>query len=112
VAAEIAVAKAREVPTPDMSTIDLATVLTADDLPEWLQEVARRPASVSRERDIGSISSDAGDREIWTTDRVRPEVQMETSIRPWWAGDRMLAGLLIAIVLTILFVLVTTIRLG
>jgi hypothetical protein len=101
----------RSVPAPDTSTIDLTTILTADDLPVWLQDVALRPASPGSERDSPSNSGDV------TVETVRSHADSVSHMdanpvtQPWWTSDRIMAGLLIAVVLTILFVLITTIRL-
>jgi hypothetical protein len=95
--------------TPDHSSIDLAAILTAEDLPVWLQEIARR----------STVDQDGLDATTATPVSVTGSVSPETPAdpldvsdvvpQPWWASDRIMAGLLIAVALTILFVLITTI---
>ncbi|HYJ13492.1 MAG TPA: hypothetical protein VEW66_07870 [Thermomicrobiales bacterium] len=112
VAFDVPVLQARELPAPDVSTIDLATFLTADDLPVWLQDVARRPATGKDETGHSSDSPDL------SAGPARPDVESSLNAHvapgtsPWWTSDRIMAALLIAVVLTILFVLITTVRMN
>ena len=112
VALDVPVVHGRELPAPDVSTINLATILTADDLPVWLRDVARRPSNGNNEPDHSSHPPDL------SAGLARPDVESSLNAHvapgtsPWWTSDRIMAALLIAVVLTILFVLITTVRMN
>ena len=103
------VVRERSVPEPDTSPILLADIVTIDDLPDWLRAVANRP--------------DEADDVVLVPVEPEPDVDASpvtspvenTGVQgrehPWWASDRVMAGLLIAVIVTIFFVLITAARL-
>jgi hypothetical protein len=119
---------ARKIPAPDTSEIDPRTMLDLDDLPRWLQEVARRGAQPARlvQPKLPEVPSDAdappaGDMDVDVADVVEamppvpdtPGVEEPTvtplpvtsEVKPWWLSDRAVGALFIAIIITILYVL-------
>ena len=109
-AEKVTVVTPREIPAPDTSTIDLSVVLATDDLPDWLQQVARRPVSDANKAEEAILPAEAPQRSAPTLEGLVVSNDKELVPQPWWASDRVMAGLLIAVALTVLFVLVTTIR--
>lgn len=102
----------RPVPAPDTSPIVLADILTVDDMPGWLRTVAERPVTEDVAAVVASEAKPAAVAFATTTVSEAVESSATPSpAHPWWASDRMMAGLLIAVILTILFVLFTAIRL-
>jgi hypothetical protein len=100
--------KVRDVPVPDHSIIDPVSLLTIDDLPVWLRQVAVRPIGLGDETAVVTPSVSLPEPGIAVpSGSIR---RTDPATQPWWTSDRVMVGLLIAVVLTILFVLVMTIR--
>lgn len=105
----VATVRHRPIPTPDTSPIVLADILTVDDMPDWLRSVAARPVAAD-EVTTTTVDSEATPEPVTVAARTEP-LASAVPAHPWWASDRMMAGLLIAVILTILFVLFTAITL-
>ena len=112
----------RSIPAPDASVIDPRSLLEIDDLPPWLQAIAGRDATVDIESSVGvesdrepsapseetpgDIVSHAQPRTSTSIDsRVAPPAVPESAKRPWWMSDGVIGGLLVAVILTMIYVL-------
>jgi len=114
---------ARTSPPPDASVIDIRTMLDVDDLPQWLRAVAQRDSSQAtpgnairlHEPEAG-LSDGSGDTLTLATP-VQAEIQHEpvdaaktspvnprVEIQPWWMSNGAIGGLLVAIILTMVYV--------
>lgn len=106
----------RPVPNPDTSPILLADIVTIDDLPGWLRDVARRPAADAPVSADGDVATGQAEPDL-TSEPAAPVTTFTPgrsdtngSEHPWWASDRAMAGLLIAVIITLFFVLITAVR--
>jgi len=116
----------RELPLPDETPIDPRTVLEVDDLPEWLQAIARRmaaPANIS-EPTPDSVEESPAPVAVMVKPSVaesvpsrsappvavssaEPATRPDTTPRierPWWTSDRVVGLLLLAVVVTLIYV--------
>jgi hypothetical protein len=135
---------ARTIPAPDTTVIDPRTLLDIDDLPGWLQDIARRGAELPAP--VAPVSTVPGEPESAAalpierklreppgnvhrtlvngpgTEAVSKPVlpghaddatgwkQIQPSLprhdpRPWWMSDGVIGGLLVAVILTMLYVI-------
>ena len=117
----------RSIPPPDTSTIDPRTMLEIDDLPQWLQAVARRESgrdataaqvlslALEVEPELQPSSPNIATRgEVFPTHpkdshvaietRAPPPVEVTNSTRPWWMSDGAIKALLVAVILTLVYV--------
>jgi hypothetical protein len=108
---DIRVVTDRVLPQPETGPIDLAAILSTEDVPAWLQSIALRRDNaqeiLEETTELHPVPSSTRDDH---PDRDQP-VALSNGAQPWWASDRVMAGLLIAVIITLFFVLVTTARL-
>jgi hypothetical protein len=116
----------RSLPPPDTSPIDPRTMLALEDLPEWLQAIAARSNASSSPVIVG-VGSDLRGDDDGSPLVSEPEVAIGTSPvesvvppplvantathtepdhdRAWWMSDRVMGALLVAVVLTLIYVI-------
>ena len=111
---DVPIERHRPVPEPDSSPILLADILTVDDLPDWLKAVAGRHDVTSRDARVEpTVEPDVvmlAEVEDDTPGKVSP-IALDLGgggrvEHPWWASDRVMAGLMIAVIVTLVFVLI------
>ncbi len=112
----------KAIPDPDTSVIDPRQMIDIDDLPQWLQQIARRgvesrpetpnlpaPSSVERSSPL-SIPEEKGIAHEKPVPMHLPEENAMVEIRAseppehWWLSDSVVGALFIAIILTIIYV--------
>ena len=110
---DVPIERHRPVPEPDTSPILLADILTVDDLPDWLKAVAGRQDVTSHDVRVGPeaesvvMPAEAKDGGSVQASPIALDLGDERSIEhPWWASDRVMAGLMIAVIVTLVFVLI------
>lgn len=123
----------RTIPPPDTSVIDPRTILDIDDLPTWLQAIAarevmrgeqisgeqRREVVPDSEREPTVLTPGApadsvrdspeGARISTEAERAAP-LTARDSTRPWWMSDVIIGGLLVAVILTLLYVVLVALE--
>lgn len=113
-------------PPPDGSVIDPRDLLDIDDLPEWLQAVALRetgqvetnpdaaPDTGPRAEAEPTAGAPQRDPEGTPAPSARPYSPLDEPLplrppavapSPWWMSDGVMGGLLVAIILTLIYVL-------
>lgn len=123
----------RELPPPDTSPIQLSDVLEVDDLPAWLRAIAERAERERAEADnatLPAVPSSTVPAETDVLDTSESDVAVETVLvtetmdvpperaegatapvsipqHPVWLSDKVVGALIAAVVLLLIYVLLT-----